>query len=455
MDFPTNLYACLLGRAPDYDGYLHWSAMPRSVTANAFAGYYVVVNNFAKLPSDQIRKRALANAFYGREPIASDSRLGTSLSAWSKASDNLAFQPQIFHIRRNAMPKASIGVDVGMVSTASELITALDRANTSVNKVVTLSRGAIIILDKPLVVPPFVTLRSAPLATPVPYEKPMIIGTHDWRVVTLSEGASLEDVWVAGSRWSYSVQPDQDQNIPILAHAGASVHRCWVSNYKGFTGIYTAPGLAPTYVNGNFVDASSSFRVDGLWSDGISVEATNTTVCFNTVVEATDVAIISFGSRTQSGLPQRSIIRDNIVFNSSQRAFIGISFDPGLVTNSPVPKIDTIDFTGSEITRNIIISPKPNGIVYGITAGVSPWFQNMSNLGWGGKISKNVLSGGFTVALYNLGMVRVTYEGNDTFNLLGGNAGKVRYNYFDNPFPEWYEASSTESDISTAFKILP
>jgi hypothetical protein len=447
MDLVTLFYLYLLGQAPDLNGYRHWKSVPVAEASRSFASAEVSVAAINSLPSDGMKRRALSNVFFNREPEPKDSLLPLTPIAWATAADHGAIQ-SLPEIRRSRVPAEAVGIDRHCINTYAELLAAASRAKRG--ETICLSRGAIIHLPKTLRLPPGVSL-SATKTTNSPFERPLLIGTSRLRVLELSEGCTVENLWIAGSRWSAKPEADQDQNIPLFLDPGSSARGNWVSNYAGFAGIYTAPGTAPCLVEANVVDASASFKLDSLWSDGISAECTNTMIRGNVVIDSTDVAIILFGSRTRSGLPQSSKIIENTVFNGGLKAFAGIALDPGLVTNSETPEIESIDFSQSEIARNRIISPNNQGMTYGIGIGTSPWFGELTNLGWGGSVSGNVIEGSYSVAMIDAGMVKVKISGDDVFRL-DSFKNAVLFTDRESPFPDWYGASAAEDDLIELLK---
>ncbi|KAL8278716.1 hypothetical protein RQP46_008785 [Phenoliferia psychrophenolica] len=128
----------------------------------------------------------------------------------------------------------------------------------------------------------------------------------------------------------------------------------------------------------------------GEWADGISLACTNSLVQGNTVVDATDGAIVVFGA------PGSTITGNLIVAN--ERVLMGgvnlVDFGPYSGT-----------FQGTEVTGNTFLA-NTTMIKIGVAIGVMSWGSNNATSSYtrGGKVSKNTFTSGSSAGYFGYGV---------------------------------------------------
>lgn len=97
---------------------------------------------------------------------------------------------------------------------------------------------------------------------------------------------------------------------------------------------------------------SSTTRISGAWSDGITVDCEGATVQYNDIVDTTDASIVLFPGR--NGSAQVGSIRYNRVVSAGNNTFFGIAFEPFIHNGAPfqIPRV----FAGAAIESNEVFS---------------------------------------------------------------------------------------------------
>jgi len=245
----------------------------------------------------------------------------------------------------------------GTAQLAPDSTNALQAALDAATGTVTLPQGAVFGLSRPLVIPSGIILTTA--GSPGPDEYPKMA-----RLVRLSTFATapagplvevegtgqLRNVWVDGQRSVYPSQIDSTGagGMDVELRGGATIDGAVVDDrLTGATGRMAVvawsandgvSGEAPcgpnTTIAGNLIDSYSSVHLapgpgggpsSFLSSDGIQVWCGTTTLAGNSIVDATDAAIVLFAT---AGGDQASQVRDNTIISAGNNAFYGIVADP-------------------------------------------------------------------------------------------------------------------------------
>ncbi len=275
-----------------------------------------------------------------------------------------------------------------------------------------------------LYVPPGVTLTTAGQPGPSRYaEMGRLVRAQTFGetsatavpVVEVDNGARLENVWVDGQRKSKTDAQSATVNVETDGGSGTTVSADRLSDAIGFTNLHAlgtaeGPACSSTTITGNLSTQYATDHVDtNDWSDGLSVACENSTVTGNTVVDATDVAIVLFRACPAD---QDSKVSGNTILNAGNSAFGGIVTDPLThPTCSP-------NFAGSSITGNTLTTGPTASYGIGLSLGTGAWFAN-PNIGNGASFTSNTLSGNVTEGLTVSGMTGVTATGN-TLNVTLG-----------------------------------
>src|SRR5690606_30069501 len=116
----------------------------------------------------------------------------------------------------------------------------------------------------------------------------------------------------------------------------------------------------------NLITAYSSYHyntsVSEPWTDGITNACDNATIRYNQIVDASDVAIVSFAT----GGNQSSQVYSNTILNAGNSSYGALGFDP----NSGRP---LITFTGASIHENTIWTGADVHYDIGLYVGTKAW----------------------------------------------------------------------------------
>jgi hypothetical protein len=234
-------------------------------------------------------------------------------------------------------------------------------------------------------------------------------------VVEVAGGAKLENVWVDGQRKTQTDAQSATVNVEIDGGSGATVSADRLSDAVGFTNLHTlgtaeGPACSSTTITGNLSTQYATDHVDtGAWSDGISVACENATVTGNTVIDATDVAIVLFRACPAD---QQSLVSGNTILNAGNSAFGGIVDDP-LTHPACSP-----NFAGSSVTGNTLLTGPTASYGIGLSVGSAAWFAS-PNIGTGASFTSNTLTGNVTEGLTVSGMLNAIATGNSLNVTLG------------------------------------
>lgn len=213
--------------------------------------------------------------------------------------------------------------------------------------------------------------------------------------VKLLPGAKLKHVWVDGQRGNASNFNVPSINVQMRGGTGTTVTNSRIDNTAGWsslTALGTTEGFpcSSNLISGNLVTAYSSDHYlvvdrgnnvfEGGFADGIGVSCESTTVEYNEVVDASDVALIVF--RAAPAI-QRSQVRNNQVLNAGNSAFGALVADP-LNETPGVQK----DFTGTVFGNNTFWTGRAHYDV-GLGVGTRAWFGSNAAIGVGAHFTDN------------------------------------------------------------------
>jgi hypothetical protein len=322
--------------------------------------------------------------------------------------------------------------------TGTELQTALD--NLPRGGVLTLDARSTIITDKPIIIGRETTLQTAGNPSPRLYARQARIvrsGDFNGPLVIVSPGARLQSIWVDGQR-SLQAYTQAKYNVSVKGGFGSAVLNSKISDTAGATGIefrnapetFKIEGDRRCYWNqaiGNILTSYSSNQATRQWADGLSVHCEDVTVKDNSVIDATDVAIIlfSYPSPWLDGAiaPQRSRVTGNTILNAGNNAFAALAVDPFFtwerINNKPVVGdaigVASRNFIGARIEDNLLWTSETASYEIGIAIGTRPWFNINSYTGRGGSYSRNstgILKAKVDFGIVVSGMLDVTVKDN-------------------------------------------
>ncbi len=251
----------------------------------------------------------------------------------------------------------------------------------------------------------------------------------DGAMIAASEASSLEFVWVDGQRSKIN-EPNfkpQNINVGLLGGTGSAIISSRVERAMGFSHITIGGefvGLPPasSLVRGNFVDGTFS-NFSSQWSDGISIGGEAVDVRFNTVINMTDVGIVSFVGNKSVQKRQDSGVRYNTVLNLSNNAYGGIVSDGvfnlsgiGTAPGSYAGYAQNLRFSD-----NTLWTSNSAFMAIALSIGTRAWFGSASQTINGSTFKDNTSNGqplrvgtGIVVS----GAINVTVQGNQGLNFV-------------------------------------
>lgn len=251
----------------------------------------------------------------------------------------------------------------------------------------------------------------------------------DGAMIAVSEASSLNFVWVDGQRSKIN-EPNfkpQNINVGLLGGMGSSIISSRVERAMGFSHITIGGefvGLPPasSLVRGNFVDGTFS-NFSSQWSDGISIGGEVVDVRFNTVINMTDVGIVSFVGNKSVQKRQDSGIRYNTVLNLSNNAYGGIVSDGvfNLAGVGTAPGSYAGYAQDLQFSSNTLWTSNSAFMAIALSIGTRAWFGSASQTINGSTFKDNTSNGqplrvgtGIVVS----GAINVTVQGNQGLNFV-------------------------------------
>jgi hypothetical protein len=285
--------------------------------------------------------------------------------------------------------------------------------STSAGGTVWLAQKAVIYLYQPLILKDGVTLATSgsPNVNHYASMARLVRNFHfNDAMVRLLPNSKLKSVWIDGQRNMLGFS-FEDVDVQVWGGTGTEVSSCRIGNTSGGTILKTLgtgdghPCGSNTIIN-NLIDGYTSDHYNALWSDGLTISCENTLVENNEIVDATDVAIVIFGSVLT---PQRSIAQNNRILN------VGNSAYGGLVYDSWKNDAAQVDFSASAMNNNLLWSGPSVHFDIALAMGSRPWDGDSTNRAFGAKmlnntsgISKINVDTGISVS----GMTNTTVTGN-------------------------------------------
>jgi len=195
-------------------------------------------------------------------------------------------------------------------------------------------------------------------------------------------GIAIQYIEVDGNRGELGYQPG-DALIEI-GHAGSdqTVQNIVAHDTRSWSCLHIHEGRVidgtPQCQNATITDnlIGPAGTPDGRWADGISHACGNSVVMNNTVIDATDGAIVVFGA-------PGSIVSNNTIIADNQTLLGGIN----MVDYAPVSG----NYTGTIVTNNVI-DARGAFIKVGIAMGPDVW-SCPHTVNYGGTVRDNVIQG--------------------------------------------------------------
>jgi len=285
------------------------------------------------------------------------------------------------------LPSSSGGYDVPDGDSLQKIIN-----NANVGDTIWLKQGSLIIMKRPLIINKRVYIATYGKPDVTHYAKMARLLRHpDFQefqgdtpspiIAILADGAGILNIWIDGfatTIWylkGYTTDYKRVRNLSILVLANnVVIKNCKFSSNFGWSHIHAPSWFGikkRLYIAGNIVTAYDHFHTIIppnyiTWTDGFDIEADSTIIENNSFIDLTDGSITIF--RLHPGVPQTTIIRNNIILNSGNSAYSAIGFDNQRQRNWIPNDKDTI-INGGRIENNIIMTAEYNHIDVVIFAG--------------------------------------------------------------------------------------
>jgi hypothetical protein len=441
----AKLYTEGLGRAPDQGG---WAAIARSFEASGCSpqAFQAIAFNILDSPeatalpySAEDRVLTYYRSLLNRDPDAGGLAYWVGQMRLKSKGDiirAIASSPEGTAYQYRSCLGGSQGFTSGAVAatmSGADLQRAIDNLPSS--GILTLSQGTVVTADRPIVIHRNRTIATQGNPSPNAYAVQVrIVRSADFvgPLVIVKPGAKLRSVWVDGgrSRWPYSAA---NYNISTQGGFGTTVIDSKLSDTSGATSLElrNAPDLLEVESDrrclgnaaiGNLITSYSSSQITRTWADGISGHCEGSEIRGNTVIDATDVGIITFSypSPWLNGaiVPQASQVIGNTVANFGNNAFAALAVDPfftwARVNNKPAigdaEGAASRSFIGTRMERNLFWNGGNSTFEIGMAIGTRPWFGINSYSGRGGSYNGNttgVLSANVDFGIVVSGMLDV------------------------------------------------
>jgi hypothetical protein len=288
----------------------------------------------------------------------------------------------------------------GGIQTLAALQTALENAQPG--STVYLAQRAVIMTPTQIVVKPGVTLATIGMPPPAQYAKQArVVRTGlfgngvelDSSLIKLGSGARLQSVWVSGQAQDFA-HPPLAVNVILESGTGTTIADSRVDNSAGWSSIiahrFNKPcsGMA---VRNNLVTGYANSHLYANVTDGISGNCEDFIASHNTVIDASDVAIIVFAV---PGLTQKSKILNNTVVSAGVPAYGAFMLHPMRIEDAGPSN----SFAGSSISNNLFWAAPDTHFDIGVILGGTAWDISPS-MGVGGAAIGNS-NGGIASPMY-------------------------------------------------------
>ncbi|GAB2878857.1 hypothetical protein GCM10027277_55130 [Pseudoduganella ginsengisoli] len=431
----TRLFTEAIGRGPDaatWKANSLFSTTPSNCTSLDF---YTIVNSIYTSAeynnlgyTNQEKVITLYRGILNREPEAGAVQYWTNQlnggATISSLVSNFVVSPEFASIRDNLICKAlpangnaafrwgnypALPVNAGEATMDSAWLQAqLNAAKTSASKTVLLPQRALIQANSTINIPPGVKLATVGTIHNQAYAKmARIVRTTNFAGPLITMGnmstntadpgntgsSRIENIWISsqrdhvvnGTTISYIGQP----TIAMYSGYGSSISNSRLENAVGGTNIEIFDYGCKDFVIYNnlitgYTNTHYSFAGDGRYTDGITIKCGSTTVTNNTVIDASDVGVITFFSPTQT---QATKMENNFVIATGVSAYAAYMYEPWGAAAGESRVI--FDFNGSTIKNNNFWGGPGTHFDIGISVGARAWHGSSVHVGKNGFVQGN------------------------------------------------------------------
>ncbi|WP_158623754.1 DUF4214 domain-containing protein [Corallococcus llansteffanensis] len=423
--FIAKQYTEVLGRGPDQSGWTWYvngfsSSGCSQATLRSYGRTFYLSNELLSHGYTHAEKAFVAfRGILNREPSTSEvnswvAQLNSGTS-WATAVDGLFNGPEFAGLVSSICTGSNYKDDWGRPSvlTTSRTQSTL-QAQLNAGGVVTLDPQEVVYLTSTLVIPPNATLRTD-----------AVDGTHTARFGRLVRDAgfpaplvelngTMDMVWVDGQRGRFGYTLTA---INVSAMQG-TLQRSRLSEPAGWTNLHTPEGCSgPVTLTSNLVTGYSTPHTGAGWADGLSIACSGSSARYNSVIDATDVAIIVFSKRLNPADPGRGtniVVQSNTIVAAGRSAYGALGFE--------AIREDKADFAGSVIQDNLLWTSPLQHFDVGLFVGSESWDVGTGKNGAALGNSTGSLSMYVHLGIVVDGMENATVQGN-AFNTVGVNTG--------------------------------
>ncbi len=410
-EYIARFYTESLGRLPDQQGWNFWQKQfetkgCNTATFDHFVSFTLQASEFNNIEYNNAEKVLVAyRSVLSREPDAG------GFNSWKAKLDSGKTYKEMVDAMTASKEFSNLTTKICGSSdpnfhfdgkpmaiegsmTQAQLQAQLDAAKPG--QVVRIPRGTLVKVEARLTVPTGVTLTtegSEGLKGRHAYAKmariaytPTAAKVEDASLVVVQSGAKLQNVWVDGQLWNYR-EKKGGPTVRIAPHGlePAVVENVRSDNPRAAQNILansnTRECLTPITIRSNLVINSANLHKVERWADGIATACANTTIEENEVLDASDVAIITY--RTYGAAAQSSKVRGNRILQAGNDAFGGLVTDPLSTKTTPrlypecLKKVTgqeaNCDFSGTVFEANTLWTGKDARFVIGISVGTRAW----------------------------------------------------------------------------------
>jgi hypothetical protein len=221
-------------------------------------------------------------------------------------------------------------------------------------------------------------------------------------LVQLESGSAVDKLWISGNTMRFPGRTTKGNDVEIESGCfTSSLTNSRIDGSQSYThvwipGVYNYPDTpqSTVIVANNLIVGDETSYYNANCSDGISNGGKHTIITGNTIVNATDVAIINFSFLDGNGetVENSSQICNNVIINTFNNAYGGLAIDGFYDTTGGIgdsPNNASRSFEGLEMHDNFLWTSDSTRFNVVLTLGTRLWEGNLAYNSTGGEIYHN------------------------------------------------------------------